>query len=114
MIFQFYIYNEDVIFNFLLYKFDGYEEKFSSFFICFLIDYREYEYVFVLIRNEIIKEFFYYYKVGKRKIRIWIFEWDEYVGKIKREKYKFFIFIKWLFDVVENIFKKIFYIFRVS
>jgi len=102
-----------VTFNFSPYKFDGYEEKPSSFFIRFLIDHREYEYAFALTRNEIIKESLHYYKVGKRKTRTRIFERDEHAGKTKREKYKFSTLIKRPFDVAENTSKKTLYIVSV-
>lgn len=114
MVFQSHSHNEDVTFNFSPYKFDGYEDKPSSFFIRFLIDHREYEYAFALTRNEIIKESLHYYKVGKRKTRTRIFERDEHAGKTKREKYKFSTLIKRPFDVAENTSKKTLYISRAS
>lgn len=78
--------NEGVTFNFMPFKFDGYYEKPSTFFIDFITDGIEYEYSFSLTRNEIITEELYYYP-GKRKAKI--FTRDEKAGKTKNEIYSF-------------------------
>lgn len=59
-------HNEGVIFNFMPFKFDGFDKKPSEFFIDFVCDDIEYEYSFVLTRTEILRESLYYYPNGKR------------------------------------------------
>ena len=78
--------NEGVTFTFIPFKFDGYFEKPSTFFIDFITDGIEYEYSFSLTRNEILTEELYYYP-GKRKAKI--FTRDESAGKTKNEIYSF-------------------------
>lgn len=78
--------NEGTIFNFMPFKFDGYFEKPSSFFINFVTDGIEYEYSFKLTRNEILSEELYYYP-GKRKAKI--FTRDESKGSTKSDIYSF-------------------------
>ena len=78
--------NEGTIFNFMPFKFDGYFEKPSSFFINFITDGIEYEYSFKLTRNEILSEELYYYP-GKRKAKI--FTRDESKGSTKSDIYSF-------------------------
>ena len=58
--------NEGVVFNFMPFKFDGYDKKPSEFFIDFVCNEVEYEYSFALTRTEIIRESLYYYPNGKR------------------------------------------------
>ena len=58
--------NEGAVFNFMPFKFDGYDKKPSEFFIDFVCNDVEYEYSFALTRTEIIRESLYYYPNGKR------------------------------------------------
>ena len=54
-------YNEDTVFGFVPFKFDGYDKKPSSFYVRFLMDGIEYEYSFTMTRHEILTEQLYYY-----------------------------------------------------
>lgn len=66
MILESHLHNEGVIFNFMPFKFDGYDKKPSEFLIDFVCGGIEYEYSFALTRNEVIRESLYYYPKGKR------------------------------------------------
>jgi len=79
-------HNEGVIFSFSPFKFEGWTEKPSSFFINFYCDGIEYDYSFSLTRNEIIKESLYYYPKGKKAK---IFLRDESKGDKKSDIYSF-------------------------
>lgn len=114
MIFNSHTHNENVIFNFAPFKFDGYNNKPSSFFIRFLSNSIEYEYSFSLTRDEIITESLFFYKISKRKTKTRIFERDERIGKSKADKYKFSNLIKRPLDVAENTSDKTLYISRAS
>lgn len=59
-------HNEGVIFNFMPFKFDGFDKKPSEFFIDFVCNDIEYEYSFALTRTEILRESLYYYPNGKK------------------------------------------------
>ena len=104
--------NEGTIFNFMPFKFDGYFEKPSSFFINFITDGIEYEYSFKLTRNEILSEELYYYP-GKRKAKI--FTRDESKGTTKSDIYSFGEghFVKPL-DVAQSTGKNTLFISRAS
>ena len=104
--------NEGTIFNFMPFKFDGYFEKPSSFFINFITDGIEYEYSFKLTRNEILSEELYYYP-GKRKAKI--FPRDESKGPTKSDIYSFGEghFVKPL-DVAQSTGKNTLFISRAS
>ena len=104
--------NEGTIFNFMPFKFDGYFEKPSSFFINFITDGIEYEYSFKLTRNEILSEELYYYP-GKRKAKI--FTRDESKGPRKSDIYSFGEghFVKPL-DVAQSTGKNTLFISRAS
>lgn len=78
--------NEGATFNFMPFKFDGYDEKPSAFSVNFICDGTEYEYAFSLNRKEIISERLYYYP-GVRKAKI--FTRNEQVGKPKAEIFSF-------------------------
>lgn len=58
--------NEGTVFNFMPFKFDGYEHKPSYFMIDFVCGGIEYEYSFTLTRTEVLKESLYYYPNGKK------------------------------------------------
>ena len=104
--------NEGTIFNFMPFKFDGYLERPSSFFINFITDGIEYEYSFSLTRNEILSEELYYYPV-KRKVKI--FKRDESKGTAKSSIYSFGEghFVKPL-DVAQSTGKNTLFISRAS
>ena len=104
--------NEGTIFNFMPFKFDGYFEKPSSFFINFITDGIEYEYSFKLTRNEILSEELYYYP-GKRKAKI--FTRYESKGPTKSDIYSFGEghFVKPL-DVAQSTGKNTLFISRAS
>lgn len=59
-------HNEGVVFNFMPFKFEGYDKKPSEFLIDFVCDGIEYEYSFALTRTEILRESLYYYPNGKK------------------------------------------------
>lgn len=66
MILESHQHNEGAIFNFMPFKFDGYDKKPSEFLIDFVCEGVEYEYSFALTRTEVIRESLYYYPNGKR------------------------------------------------
>jgi len=66
MILESHQHNEGVVFNFMPFKFDGYDKKPSEFLIDFVCSGIEYEYSFALTRTEVIRESLYYYPNGKR------------------------------------------------
>ena len=78
--------NEGDQFNFMPFKFDGYDEKPSEFYIHFVHEGVEYEYSFSLNQREIISENLYHYP-GKRRAKI--FTRNEQVGKPKSEIFSF-------------------------
>lgn len=104
--------NEGSNFPFVPFKFDGYYEKPSSFFINFITEGIEYEYSFTLTRNQILTEDLYYYP-GKRKAKI--FTRDESDGTKKSEIYSFGegLFIKPL-DVAQSTGRTTLFISRAS
>ena len=112
MIYESHKHNEDVVFNFKPFRFDGYVKKPSTYFIRFVVNEVEYKYSFTLNQQQILKESLYYYPNG-RKAKV--FERDETIGKTKREKYSFGnSVIKRPFDVAENTSNKTLYISRAS
>ncbi|MBP6977849.1 MAG: AAA family ATPase [Bacteroidales bacterium] len=111
MVFESHRHNENTIYNFYPFKFDGYSNKPSTYFIRFVINNIEYEYSFSLTRHQILTEKLFYYPRG-RITRI--FTRDERLGKTKREKYIFGDQIKRPFDVAENTSNKTLFISRAS
>ncbi|MBW8334815.1 MAG: ATP-binding protein [Prolixibacteraceae bacterium] len=111
MVFESHLHNENTVYNFQPFKFKGYENKPSSYFIRFLSNGIEYEYAFSLSRQRIITESLYYYPKGRITK---IFTRDERLGKTKKEKYSFGDQIKRPFDVAENTSDKTLYISRAS
>jgi len=103
--------NENVIFDFVPFKFDGYQQKPSNFFIRFVIKGIEYEYSFSLTQKEIISEELYYYPNGRRAK---IFTRNENNGTTKSEIYSFASAIRKPLDVAENTSRKTLYISRAS
>jgi len=111
MIFQSHLHNEDVIFNFIPFKFDGYPEKPGSFLIRFVCKGTEYEYSYSLTRSRILTEKLYYYPNNRRSK---VFERDETKRGSKKDKYSFGVAIKKPLDVAENTSEKTLYISRAS
>lgn len=104
--------NEGTIFNFMPFKFDGYFEKPSTFYIDFITDGIEYEYSFSITRNAILTEELYYHP-NKRKVKI--FTRDESKGPSKTDVYSFGEgqFVKPL-DVAQSTGKNTLFISRAS
>ncbi|MEX2568800.1 MAG: ATP-binding protein [Cyclobacteriaceae bacterium] len=111
MVFRSHTHNENTVFNFRPFKFDGFGHKPSKYFICFISNGIEFEYSFSLSRNEIIEESLHYYPKGRIKE---IFTRDERKGKEKSEIYTFGDVIKRPMDVAENTSKKTLFISRAS
>jgi len=111
MIFQSHTHNEDVSFNFQPFKFDGYQQKPSHFFIRFVLNEVEYEYAFSLTQSEIITEELYHYPNDRRAK---VFTRDERIKGEKKDKYSFSNVIKRPLDVAENTSVKTLYISRAS
>ena len=111
MVLNSHTHNENTIFNIMPFKFDGYSNKPSSFFLRFVYNNIEYEYSFELTRLQIIKESLYYYPKGRITK---IFERDETTGKTKKEKYSFGNQINRPFDVAESTSVKTLFISRAS
>lgn len=104
-------YNENTVFGFVPYKFEGYAERPSSFYVRFMMDEVEYEYSFSMNRIEILTEYLYYYPNGRRSL---VFSRDEGKGSDKRDVYDFKPVIKRPMDVAENTSKKTLFISRAS
>jgi len=111
MILNSHTHNEDAVFNFIPFKFDGFPKKPSSFFIRFVYNNIEYEYSFELTRTEILKEVLYFYPKGRIAK---VFERDEKAGKTKQEKYSFGSYINRPLDVAESTSTKTLFISRAS
>lgn len=112
MIFNSHNHNENVIFNYKKFKFDGFPKKPSTYSIRFVIDEVEYFYSFSLKQAEILTESLYYYPKGKIAK---VFERNEKAGKTKKEIYSFGTsVIKRPLDVAENTSNKTLYISRAS
>jgi AAA15 family ATPase/GTPase len=112
MVYESHKHNENTIFNFQPFKFKGYSNKPSYYFIRFVINDIEYKYSFSLNRTQILTESLYYYPNG-RKTKV--FERNERAGKTKKEKYSFGTsVIRRPFDVAENTSNKTLYISRAS
>lgn len=107
-----YMNNEGAAFNFMPFKFDGYDEKPSEFTINFVCDGTEYEYSFSLTRKEIVSESLFYYP-GKRRAKI--FTRNEQVGKSKSEIFSFAdgAFVKPM-DVAQSAGRNTLFISRAS
>lgn len=111
MVLQSHLHNENVVFNFMPFKFDGYPEKPSSFLIKFVSNCIEYEYSFSLTRTQIISESLYFYPNDRRAK---VFTRDETIKGEKKDKYSFGNIIKKPMDVAENTSAKTLYISRAS
>jgi AAA15 family ATPase/GTPase len=104
-------HNENTVFKFQPFKFDGFEDKPSSFFIRFSLNTVEYEYSFTLQRSKILTESLHFYPKGRIKE---IFTRNESLGNTKKEKYSFTDVIRRPMDVAENTSDKTLFISRAS
>lgn len=104
-------YNEDVFFPFKPFKFEGFANMPSTFFIRFVYEDVEYEYSFSFTQAEIVTEALYYYPNGRRAE---VFYRDERNGKEKSEVYRFKNAIKRPMDVAINTSKKTLFVSRAS
>jgi Predicted ATPases len=104
-------YNEDTIFDVVPFKFEGYNQKPSSFYVRFLLDGIEYEYSFSMTQTEILTEQLFYYPNGRRSL---VFTRDESKGPDKKDVYEFKPVIKRPMDVAANTSKKTLFISRAS
>ncbi len=111
MVFESHKHNENTVYNFQPFKFDGYDKKPSNYFIRFISAGIEYEYSFSFTRFKILTESLYYYPKGRITK---VFTRDERRGKTKKEKYSFGSRIKRPMDVAENTSEKTLYISRAS
>ncbi|MBQ3657815.1 MAG: ATP-binding protein [Bacteroidales bacterium] len=105
MVFESHLYNENTVFGFQPFKFDGWSSKPSSFLVDFVCDGIEYEYSFSLTKSEIISESLFYYP-NKRRAKIFVRQIDGYSygeGVIPRAK-----------DVELNTSRKNLYLSRAS
>ena len=66
MVIDSHSHNQGVTFNFKPFKFDGWEQKPSSFYIDFVCENIEYEYSFKLTTTEILEESLYYYPNNRK------------------------------------------------
>lgn len=104
-------YNEDTIFDVVPFKFEGFNQKPSSFYARFLIDGIEYEYSFSMTQTEILTEQLFYYPNGRRSL---VFTRDESKGPDKKDVYEFKPAIKRPMDVAANTSRKTLFITRAS
>ena len=111
MIRQSHNYNEDTTFGFVPFKFDGYDQKPSSFYVRFLMEGIEYEYSFTMTQQEILTEQLYYYPNGRRSL---VFSRDESKGPEKKDIYEFKLVLKRPMDVAANTSRKTLFISRAS
>lgn len=66
MILESHQHNENTHFNFQPFKFDGWQDKPSRFYIDFVCEGIEYEYEYTLTPTEILEESLYYYPNGRK------------------------------------------------
>ena len=88
MILESHLHNENTVFGFSPFKFDGWDTKPSSFLVCFVCDNIEYEYSYSLTRTEILSESLYYYP-NRRRAKVFARQGDKYTygeGLIARPK----------------------------
>ena len=104
-------YNEDTVFGFMPFKFDGYDKQPSSFYVRFMLDGVEYEYSFSMTRHEILTEQLYYYPNGRKSL---VFNRDERKGPEKKNVYEFKQLLKRPMDVAANTSRKTLFISRAS
>ncbi len=88
LIFTSHLHNENTVFAFTPFKFDGWSRKPSSFLVDFVCDDIEYEYSFSLTQTEILSESLYYYP-NKRRAKVFARQGERYTygeGIIARAK----------------------------
>ncbi len=111
MVFESHRHNENTIYNFQPFKFNGLNKKPSKYLIRFINNGIEFEYSFSLTRKQIITESLYYYPKGRRSE---VFTRNELAGSEKKDKYSFQSVIKRPMDVVQNTSNKTLFISRAS
>ena len=111
MVFQSHLHNENSIFNFQPFKFDGYQNRPSKFYIRFVSHDIEYEYSYSLTRTEIVTEELNHFPNG-RKAKV--FKRDERIDGDKKDKYSFSNVIRRPLDVAENTSVKTLFVSRAS
>jgi len=105
-------YNEGKVFDFVPFKFEGYENKPSAFSIDFIHEGVEYEYSFTITMTEILKESLYHYPNGRRAK---VYTRDETKGPAKQNIYSFADgSIPRPLDVAINTSRKTLYLSRAS
>ncbi|MCF0218248.1 MAG: ATP-binding protein [Muribaculaceae bacterium] len=104
-------YNENTCFGIVPFKFDGYADKPSAFYMRFLLDGTEYEYAFSVFHDEILSESLYYYPKGRRSL---VFRRDESMAGPKEGAYTFKKAVSRPQDVVENTSRKTLFLSRAS
>ena len=104
-------YNENTNFGITPFKFEGYSEKPSSFYIRFLLEETEYEYSFSVLKDEVLTESLYYYPNGRRSL---VFQRDETNGGEKKDAYTFQKAISRPLDIVANTSRKTLFLSRAS
>lgn len=111
MVYESHNHNENTVYNFKSFKFDGMPNKPSTYFIRFIMNEIEHEYSFSILKNSIVKESLFFYPKGRIKE---VFSRDETKGTTKQEKYQFTDVIRRPMDVAENTSDKTLYISRAS
>ncbi len=111
MVFQSQNNVENMPLNFFPFKFNGFQNKPSTFYIHFVHNGIEYEYSFSLTRNQIITETLFYYPNGRRAL---VFKRDENKKGDKKDKYSFGSPIKRPLDVALNTSNMTLFISRAS
>jgi AAA15 family ATPase/GTPase len=110
MVFESHNHNENTIYNFQPFKFQGFPNRPSTYSIRFILKGIEYVYSFSLSRTRVLTESLHFYPKGRVKE---IFSRDESRGS-KKERYSFGDLIKRPLDVAENTSDKTLYISRAS
>lgn len=104
-------FNENTRFGITPFKFDGCSDVPSSFYIRFLLEGTEYEYIFSVLKEEILTESLYYYPNGRRSL---VFMRNEANEGEKKDAYTFQKAISRPQDVVANTSRKTLFLSRAS
>lgn len=104
-------FNENTRFGITPFKFDGCNDVPSSFYIRFLLEGTEYEYIFSVLKEEILTESLYYYPNGRRSL---VFMRNEANEGEKKDAYTFQKAISRPQDVVANTSRKTLFLSRAS
>jgi AAA15 family ATPase/GTPase len=112
MVLESHMSNENSIFDFEPFKFDGSSALPSTFFIDFVFEDIEYEYSFALTKNAILQESLYYYPKGK-KAKVFIRDEQSKGDKVQKYSFSEKVIPKPL-DVAESTSEKTLYISRGS